>query len=312
MARRSLVLGIDGASSRSIGILADDTGALQARREGAGTTLNGLGYDNVARALYILIARCCEDARCKPQDLASVVIGMPALDRDEDRQRLREHVNSLFAKAGTRPLQLSFESDARIALEGAFDGGFGVVVMAGTGSIVIGKTPHGQVVSVGGWGRIIGDEGSGYFIGREALVAVTRESEKRGSAGRLREVLSQRFHFDSREHILGALYHERFDVASLAPVVMETAAGNDIVAQRILDRAANLLAEQARIIVMQMGLLRKVKLTMVGSLVEGGSVYADALHMKLLRLLPQVEIRPPAHEPAYGAVLLALDRLKKA
>ncbi len=312
MARRSLVLGIDGAPSCSIGLIADDTGVLQARREGVGITLNGLAYDNVARALYILIGRCCEDARCKPQDLASVVVGMSGIEREEDRARLREQANSLFDKAGLRPPPIAFESDARIALEGAFDGGFGVVIVAGTGSMVIGKTPRGQVVSVGGWGKIIGDEGSGYFIGREALVAVTRESEKRGSAGRLRDVLSERFHFDTREHILGALYHERFDVASLAPVVMETAAANDVVAQRILDRAATQLAEQARIIVMQMGLLRKVKLAMVGSLVEGGSVYADALHMKLLRLLPQVEIRPPAHEPAYGAVLLALDRLKKA
>src|SRR5512140_2747015 len=195
MARKSLVLGIDGAPGRSVGILADDTGVLQARREGAGTNLNGLAYDNVARAFYILIARCCEDARCKPQDLAAVVIGMSGLDRDEDRAHLREHVNSLFSKAGSGSLPLSFESDARIALESAFDGGVGVVVMAGSGSLVIGKTPRGQVVSVGGWGNIIGDEGSGYFIGREALVAITRESEKRGTAGRLREVLSERFHF---------------------------------------------------------------------------------------------------------------------
>jgi N-acetylglucosamine kinase-like BadF-type ATPase len=312
MARRSLVLGIDGGTQKSTGMLSDDLGVILARREGAAMNVNATGFDNVARALFILVTRCCEDARCKPADLSSAVVGITGLEREMDRSRTREAVNALFVKDGARPLPVAFESDARTALEGAFDGADGVVVVAAADSIVIGKTPRGEVVSVGGWGRILGDEGSGYSIGREALVAVARESEKRGTAGRLREVLAQRYHFNSREQIISAIYNDKFDIASLAPTVMETAADNDIVAQRILDRAAMQLAEQARVIVMQMGLLRKVKLVMVGNLVDRETVYANVLHMKLLKMLPQVEIRPPLHEPAYGAVLMALGRLRKA
>ncbi len=312
MARRALLLGIQGGASSSVAVLADDMAVVLARREGAAMSVNGVGFDNVARALYILIGRTCEDSRCKPSDLSSIVVGISGLEREADRSRLTDAVNTLFAKSGARPVPLKFETDARIILEGAFNGSEGVVVVAGSGSIVIGKTPRGQVVSVGGWGRVLGDEGGGYFIGREALVAVAHECEKRGTAGRLRDVLGQRFHFDSREHILSAIYQDRFDIASLAPVVMETAANNDLVSQRILDRAALLLAEQARIVVMQMGLLRKVKLVMAGSLVDRETVYGNALHMKLLKVLPQVEIRPPLQEPAYGAMLMALAQLKKA
>ena len=275
-------------------------------------SVNGPGFDNIARALYILITRCCEDARCKPPELSAIVVGIAGLEREEDHVRLRDALDALFAKSGSRPPPVTFEADARITLEGAFDGAEGVVVVAGSGSIVIGKTPRGQVVSVGGWGAILGDEGGGYFIGREALIAVSLECEKRGSAGRLREVFGERFHFDSREHILSAIYQQKFDIASLAPVVMETAANNDVVSQRILDRAALLLADQARIVVMQMGLLRKVKLVMAGSLVDRETVYSNALHMKLLKVLPQVEIRRPLHEPAHGAVLMAIAQLKKA
>jgi N-acetylglucosamine kinase-like BadF-type ATPase len=312
MARRALLLGIDGGAASSVAILADDIAVVLARREGGPMNVGALGFDNVARALFILITRCCEDARCKPGDLSAIVIGIAGLERDTDRSRLREAVNGLFSKSGARPLPITFETDARIALEGAFNGAEGVVVVAGSGSMVIGKTPRGQVVCVGGWGRVLGDEGGGYFIGREALVAVARECEKRGTAGRLRSVLGDQYHFDTREHILSAIYQEQFDIASLAPLVIETAANNDVVAQKILDRAAMLLAEQARIVVMQMGLLRKVKLVMAGSLVVHETVYANALHMKLLKVLPQVEIRPPLHEPAFGAVLMALAQLKKA
>lgn len=311
MARRSLVLGIDGGSTGSVGILADDSGAVLARHEGAAMSIPSLGFENVARAFYVLAARCCDDARCKPSELSAVVLGNGAADRQTDRSRLCESVNVLFAKGGAKPLPLVIEPSARTALEGAFDGGEGVVIVADSGSVVVGKTRAGEVVSVGGWGRVIGDEGSGYFIGREALLAVVHEYEHRGTAGRLREVLGRRYHFDTREGIIAAINQENFDIAALAPSVMETASTNDLVAQRILNHAASLLADQARIIVMQMGLLRKVRLCMMGSLVDGNTIYGNALHMKLLKVLPQVEVRRPLHEPAYGAMLLAAARLRK-
>ena len=67
-------------------------------------------------------------------------------------------------------------------------------------------------------------------------------------------------------------------------------------------------AEQARIVVMQMGILRKVGLVICGSLIERESVYASALHLKILKMLPQVDIRPALHSSAHGAVFMALDR----
>ena len=312
MARRALTLGIHGSANKSVAILADETGVVLTRREGASLNGSGLGFDNVARILYVLITRCCEDARCTSDDLAGLVVGIGGVERQEDSARLCETVNGLFSKNGKKPLPMTVEPDWRAVLEGAFDGSDGVVILAGADTIVVGKTPRGQVVRVGGWGRLLGDEGGGFYIGREALVALTQECERRGTSGRLRDVLCQKFKFDTREHILSAIYQEKFDIASLAPVVIDTAANNDVVAQRILDRAAALLADQARIVVMQMGLLRKVRLVMAGSLVDHETVYANTLHMKLLKVLPQVEIRVPLHEPAYGAVLLALARLQKA
>ncbi len=311
MSRRSLVLGIDGGGAKSAACLSDALGNILTRREGAGVNGSPVGLDSTARVFSTLIAKCCDDVRCEPTELGSVVIGLSGFAREADRFHLRDSIQTVLAKAGHRPVPPAIETTERITLEGAFDRGTGVVIIANSGSVIIGKTPAGEIASVGGWGRILGDEGSGYYIGREALVAIAHESDRHGNSGTLRDVVAKKFHLDSREQIIAAVYQEKFDIASLAPVVLQTAANNDVVAQRIVDRAATLLAEQAGVVVMRMGIRRKVGLVMTGGLLERETVYANALHLKILRLLPQVEIRRALHEPAYGAVLMAIDRLKK-
>jgi N-acetylglucosamine kinase-like BadF-type ATPase len=140
--------------------------------------------------------------------------------------------------------------------------------------------------------------------------ALTMHLEGRGEAQTLATLLANRFNLTSREEIIAAVYHEKFDIASLAPVVLEAAARNDLVSQKILQQAAALLAEQVRVIVLRMGILRKVGLVFCGGLIDHETVYANVLHMKILKILPQVDIRPPLHPPAYGAVLMAIEQVK--
>lgn len=311
MSKKTLVLGVDGGGSKTLGLVADQEGNVLSRREVRATNPHVVGFDTTAKTLFQLIYSCCEDARCEPAELKSLVFGIAGVGRDADRKRVREELNKLFEKENRKPLPLSVVTDARIALEGAFDGGTGVVIIAGTGSIVIGKTPRGDIHTVGGWGRLLGDEGSGYFLGREAIVALTHHLDGRGDAGKLKDVLARKFGWESRDQIIAAVYDEEVDVAALAPVVIETAANNDVVSQRIVQRAATLLVEQARVVVMKMGIARKVGLVLSGGLVGKETTYANVVHMKILKLLPQVDIRPALHIPAHGAVLMALEHLKK-
>lgn len=311
MSKRTLVLGVDGGGSKTVGLLADQQGNILSRHEVRGTNPNVVGFEAAAKTLFQLIHTCCDDARCEPLELQSLVFGIAGLGREADQKRISDEVNKLFKKEIQKPLPLSMITDARIALEGAFNGGTGVVIIAGTGSMVIGKTSRGDIHTAGGWGRLLGDEGSGYFLGREAIVTLTQHLDGRGDAGKLKEVFARKFGWESRDHIIAAVYQEKFDVASLAPVVIETATNNDVVSQRIVQRAAALLVEQARVVVMKMGIARKVGLVMCGGLVEKETTYANVVHMKILKLLPQVDIRPALHSPAHGAVLMALERLKK-
>jgi N-acetylglucosamine kinase-like BadF-type ATPase len=187
-----------------------------------------------------------------------------------------------------------------------------VLMIAGTGSIVTGKTQRKEIVRVGGWGRVLGDEGSGYFLGREALRAVLLQFERRGEKTRLTEGLLRKFQWRTADDLVNAVYQQGVEIASIAPLVIETAAENDVVAQRILQKGAQLLADQARVVVMQMGILRKVGLVLMGGLVEHKQVYTNTIHLKLLKLLPQVDVRPALRSPAQGAILMALERTTKS
>lgn len=312
MSRRSFVLGVDGGGTKTLGLLADEYGNILTRHTAGATNPNLVGFETAAKTIVKLTADSCEDGRCHIEELKAVVLGIAGASIEPNKQRLRGAVEAMFTKGGLKTPPIVVETDARVALEGSFAGGQGVVIIAGTGSIVTGKTQKGEVLSSGGWGRIIGDEGSGYYIGREAVRLVTLMYDRRGEKTKLRDVFEEKFHWKSRDDIIEAVYQEKFDLSSLAPIVFDTAATNDIPSQKLLQQSATQLAEQARVVVMQMGILRKIGLVMLGGLLDQGSVYANVLHMKLMKLLPQVEVKSPVHPPAHGAVLMALEKLKRA
>ena len=311
MSRKPLVLGVDGGGAKSAGLLADLSGNILTRREGGASNVNVVGLEGSAQSLHKIISECCDDVRCPPDELGSVVLALAGAGDDVGQQRIKEAVSKLFEEENRKPPLISVHTDSRAALEGAFDGGAGVVIIAGTGSIVMGKTERRELLTVGGWGRFLGDEGSGYYIGCEALKAVAHHMDHRGESTKLEGKMAEAFQWHGRADIIHAVYQEKFDLSRLAPLVVEAAGENDVVSQKILQNAALQLAEQARIVVMRMGILRKTGLVMVGGLIDHENVYSNTLHMKLMKLLPQVEVRLPLHSPAHGAVLIAFDQVGK-
>jgi N-acetylglucosamine kinase-like BadF-type ATPase len=133
----------------------------------------------------------------------------------------------------------------------------------------------------------------------------------RGEPTRLQDKLAANYQWRTRQDLIKAVYQDKFELSRLAPLVLEAAGENDVLSQRILQHAAALLADQVRAVVMHMGILRKIALVMLGGLVDHENVYSNTLHMKLLKVLPQVDVRPPMHSPAHGAVLMALELLRK-
>jgi N-acetylglucosamine kinase-like BadF-type ATPase len=310
MAHQTLILGADGGGSKTIGLLADSSGTVLARGRGDGSNQNVIGIDNAARNLAELIATLARMADRPVAEIGSVVLGLAGAGAGTDRQVLIEAIQDRLRAMGLPRLPISIKSDGRIALEGAFDGGPGIVVVAGTGSVVMGKSPDGETISIGGWGRVIGDEGSGYFIGLEALKAVSREIDGRGEAGRLRVSISSRFGLETRERITAAIYREKFDIPSIAPAVLDAAEAGDRVALGILTRAAREFSPQVVTAVTRLGLEGGAGIVMIGGLIDHDTIYARMLAAEIMKSSPAVDFRAPLNGPAHGALLLAMTSLK--
>jgi glucosamine kinase len=311
VSERTLVLGADGGGTKTLGILAETSGVEIARTQVGPGNPNVAGVEGAAANIVDLLAGCCEAAGCSTADLGAVVLGLAGAGSRPIREKLTDRIReTLRARAIPEPA-IFIETDARIALEGAFGGLPGAIVIAGTGSVVLGKNADGTTRMIGGWGRALGDEGSGFFLGAETVKRIAREMDGRSPASRLRALAEERFGWRSREALITAVYQDKFEIPSLSPLVMEAAAGGDEAAVEILQDGATLLAEQVAAFAVTQPPDQPVGIVFIGGLISGETVYARLFADELRRSIPRVDIRPPQFPPAQGAILMAIDHLPR-
>lgn len=315
MKKNSYVVGIDGGGTKTAALLADLNGRILAEDTGGPSNFQMIGVEQAARVLYSLIQGCCQKAGCGFSDVVSVAAGLTGAGRESDQERMKKAFVGHAQSFGTDFEHVRIDSDARIALEGAFKGASGIILIAGTGSIAFAKTSAGAILRVGGWGRMIGDEGSGYAIGRDGLNIVSRELDGRGKKTLLTRLLADQFGLSSQEKIIAAVYRNNFDIASVAPLVIEAAEKNDHECQRIMNRAAFDLTEHIRSLTFKIehasrGAGKKIPLAFVGSLLTSETMFARIVQHKIEFSLPQVTVTRPQSPPAHGAVLMALEKTR--
>ncbi len=204
-------------------------------------------------------------------------------------------------------------TDARIALAGASPGdpdGPGVVLIAGTGAIAYGRGGDGAEARAGGWGPLLGDEGSGYAIARQGLAAVVRDLDGRGPHTAIRDLLfaSERG-VHTLEELLAKIYRSEGgagDVAAYYPVVLSAARNGDAEARRILAEAGTELALAAITVVRKLALEKQTfPVSTVGGVFAAGELLLGPLAAALHAVAPGARIGPPAYPPEIGAIRLA-------
>lgn len=212
------------------------------------------------------------------------------------------------------------DSDVVAAHLGAFTGGPGVLVAAGTGSIVLGVDSDGRRVRVGGWGHRYGDEGSAAWIASEGIRAALHGADGRGPTTALWQALLDHAglaavpstSFKATAHALTAwLYHPARhlnDVATFAPRLHAAAIAGDAVAAAVLHRAGVELARQVAAVVQRLGAPAGVAIAGTGGVWEHAGVVREVCRQALAELLPGVGVRwaPAAADPAVGAAFMAM------
>lgn len=316
MAKKQFVIGIDGGGTKTAALLSDLNGNVLVEETGGPSNFQIIGVQKASEVIVSLVKKCCEEIGCSPSEILTIVAGLTGAGREGDKERMKLAVLEEARKRKTAISNVIIESDGRIALEGAFRGKPGIILIAGTGSFALAKDHKGGIHRAGGWGRILGDEGSGYVIGRDGLNAVTKHLDGRGKETLLTRLIAERLGLGNQEAIITAVYRENFDIARVAPLVIEAAEAKDTEAARILNKHTFELFEHVRTLVNKIEestrMRAKIPLSFIGSVIGAESVYKKILQHKIVFSLPQVTVVAPQASPAFGAVLLAAQSVKSA
>jgi N-acetylglucosamine kinase-like BadF-type ATPase len=203
--------------------------------------------------------------------------------------------------------QLISVQDTVTAHAGALAGQAGIIVISGTGSVAYGQTESGEKATAGGWGYLMGDEGSGYDIGRQALGAAAQALDGRGPATFLVERIPAHFGLTNLTAVHAALYSGqllRAQIAGLAAVVAQAAGQGDSVALHLFEQAGDALAQAVSAVARRLA-WPNPPVSGVGGVFKAGEIIRRPFQQHLHDRLPQAQFYPARYPPVMGAVLLA-------
>jgi N-acetylglucosamine kinase-like BadF-type ATPase len=298
-------VGIDGGSSKTVGVALDEHGSVRARGVGGPGNYHTVGLGQVEANVFGLIAQLVEETATSVGDVAGFCFALAGIWREADRRA----IGGMLEHRGIRG-RSTLMSDVEALIAAAEGEGPILAIVAGTGSVVLGRGDDGRLHKVGGGGHLLDDNGSGYDIGISGLRAVLEASDGRGPATPLSDALLAAAGLGSTDGIVPWLYglpDQKREVAQLAPAVIEAASRGDAAAAAILERAADDLARWAAVAAeaLQAG-DRPVRVVLAGGVLEQSDLYRRLVTERITRALPHAQIGLPQREPAHSAALIAL------
>lgn len=302
------LIGMDGGGTKTACIVTDTAGKEVYKTTGTASNFLIIGTEAVAEMIFNLITECKECLNAKYSDFISIVLGTTGAGRRADAEKLEQALTAFANTKGVCFNSFYVDSDARIALEGAFSGKPGSILIAGTGSIMFGKDAKGNIHRVGGFGRFIGDQGSGYIIGRKGLSMVAKEFDGRGDRTLLSKLLRDKFSISSPEILITEVYKNNFDIASIAPLVIEAADKGDEICQNILDQEGHELILHIHSMVKKIN-ESELNLALIGGILSSENYFSNMFRQKVNKSFANVNIKQPDFSPAMGAIIMAKSRL---
>jgi N-acetylmuramic acid 6-phosphate etherase len=306
-----LYLGIDGGGTGTVALLATrGEGAaswtLLGRGEAGPSNLQAVGSVRALSALDEAVVAAFTAAKLNRVSVAAACLGLAGAARKEDQAVILD-----WARYVNLARQIEVTTDANLLLAAGTPAAWGLALIAGTGSIAYGRRADGQTARAGGWGHLLGDEGSAYALVMAGLQAVARAADEIGPPTRLTERFLTRLGLGQPQELVPTIYRGGWDraaLAGLAPLVLEAAETEDPVAANIVNEAARALAATAAGVVRKLGLAPDAPLALAGGVLRASTSYRQ----RVLQALAALGVHPnpvtSVEEPAEGAVRLALPK----
>lgn len=307
--KKKYYIGLDGGGTKTKCVITD--AELNPLYECTGGPSNFLliGTKTVSETILELIKQCVNNLNITNEEVESIVIGTAGAGREHDAKKLEIVVNSLATDSGFKLKSFKVDHDARIALEGAFSGLPGSILISGTGSIMFGKDNENNLHRVGGFGRYIGDEGSGLYIGRKGFSAVAKEFDGRGNKTLLTKYLAEVHAINTSSELITEIYSNNFPIASITPLVIKAAKEGDETCHSILEENVDELILHIK--AMQKIINEEVlRLCLVGGTIATDNYYAELFSKTVNESLPNVKIVEADYPPVMGAAIMAKNYSK--
>ncbi|TJY42295.1 ATPase [Cohnella pontilimi] len=298
------VAGLDGGGTKTaVTVLDENGGTVSTFGSGA---LNFNGADEAAvlrtfRDIFNGIAEACGGL----DNCAQVAVGAAGVSNPAVTARIENAVRHCGHRGG-----LVIMGDQEAAHYGAHEGGPGIILIAGTGTICYGRNEAGHTHRTGGFGHLIDDEGSGYSIGRELLTALVKAFDGRAPATPISAMVHERLGTKTVGDVIAFVYdrsRSKKDVAALAPILSEACGLGDEAALAIADRSAAALVELVVPVAAKLSLQRG-ELAPIGSVLLKNVYVRSAFEEKLGRVLPELRVISAKRDASFGAALMALRR----
>ena len=228
-------VGVDGGGSKTLAVIVDTQGRERGRALAGSGNHAVVGLEQAVSQLRAAVEKAAQAAGCR-LPLQAAWFGVAGVDSSHDHDRLFPHLSALA-------LRVLLTNDAELVL-GALDNRVGVALIAGTGAIGLGRNAQGDFARASGWGHLLGEEGSGYELGRQALISAVRAADGRGPQTLLLDRILEHWHLPDASGILAQVYPDAdtAKIARLSSLVYTAARAGDAVARAIVQRAVNELA----------------------------------------------------------------------
>ncbi|MBS1913742.1 MAG: ATPase [Bacteroidetes bacterium] len=303
----AIVLGIDGGGTRTRALLAGSSGSILGNGLGGPSNYQAVGLECARESIAEAVSSAWHAAGLPPGRADAAFLGLAGVTSGTDRSTIEALAREL-GMAG----HVGVDHDIRTALAGGIPGRAGLALVAGTGSSCYGRTADGRSWRAGGWGHVLDDVGSGYWFGVRGLAAAVRHLDGRAASTVLSRTLLEHLGISDPEtilHLMGTNGLSRWEIAALAPLVIDAALAGDDAASNIVRDGAAELALMAWAVAGRLE-LTEPEVMLTGGLAENG-MYRTRVAEALAALMPSARMVRPLLPPAAGAALLALELMNR-
>lgn len=306
MGSNKYYIGIDGGGTKTACVIGEEDGTILAKKTGPSSNIQSKPFTEAIRVLVGIIQGVTMEAEISISQVDVIYMTLAGAGRVNDRERIIHSLTRLLPENA----EIILDHDAKGALVAGTTGKNGIVLIAGTGSIAYTfPGPNKPPIRVGGWGYLLGDEGSGFDIGRKAVAAVMKAYDGRGDSTKLKALLLRHFKRERPDELISLIYGKedvRSYIASAARLVFEAAEQQDSVAKKILTEAQSelfSLVEQA-----YHGLPENASnmLVLNGGLFQN-TTFKMTLKASLKASFPELSIIEPSVSSEVGAYMAALQ-----